>query len=129
MKKLARKNDKWSETQLAMYMDWNARFLHRYRRIGPEALELRLGDIVLKADLSDEKGVDMSTAATALGLSRQTARDLITSWVGQGLYTLDPSGRSTYLKLTPTRRREAIKRARGMIDMMFECIEDVVSVE
>ena len=110
-------------------MVWNARFLHRYRRIGPEALELRLGDIVLTADLAGEEGVDMSTAATALGMSRQTGRNMINKWVRDGRYVLEKKGRSTFVRLTPARRKEALQRARGMIDTMFDCIDDVTSVE
>jgi hypothetical protein len=129
IKRKYKKKDLWSETQVARYMDWNMRFLHRYRRLGTDALELRLGDIVLTADLTGEEGVDMSTAANALGLSRQTARGMIGKWMTAGYYTLERSGRSAYIRLTPKRRVEAVKRARGMIDMMFECIDDVTSVE
>jgi hypothetical protein len=123
------KKDLWSEAQVARYMDWNSRFLHRYRRLGTDALELRLGDIVLTAELTAEEGVDMSTAANALGLSRQTARGMISKWINDGHYALERSGRSAYIRLTPKRRVEALKRARGIIDMMFECIDDVTSVE
>ena len=124
-----KKRGKWSEAQVTRYMVWNARFLHRYRRLGPEALELRLGDIVLTAELTGDKGVDMTTAATALGMSRQTGRTMVNKWVRTGRYVLEKQGRSTLIKLTPARRKEALKRARGMIDTMFDCIDDIITVE
>jgi hypothetical protein len=123
------KKDEWNETHVSTYMNWNARFLHRYRKLGQDALELRLGDVVLRSELAGEKGVDMSSAGSALGMSRQTARQAIRKWVAEGHYTLERVGRSTYLQLTPRRRQEAVKRAQGMIDMMLECIDDVLSVE
>jgi hypothetical protein len=129
MKKITAKDRKLSEAHLAVYMSWNAHFLHRYRKLGADALELRLGDIVLKADLAKEGGVDMSTAANALGLSRQTARNLITEWAEAGNYTFERVGRSTFIRFTPARRKDAVARGIGMIEMMYDCMEDISKVE